>query len=220
MLRIFVGYDERQPVSYHVLHASIMRYASQPVSITPLVLDTLPMRRRGLTPFTYSRFICPYLCGFKGKSVFLDADILVRSDITELFEAAPDVCDVSVVKNKLRFEWSSVMVFNNELCQRLTPEAIDNEKYNPLGLGWADQIGELPSEWNHLVGYDDPNPNARLVHFTQGVPMWPETGGCEFASEWRNEMMALIQAQPWAAIMGNSVHAKPVLSRLNAGAMQ
>lgn len=218
MLRVFVGHDERQPVSYHVLHASIMRHASQPVAITPLVLETLPMKRRGLTPFTYSRFLCPYLCDFKGKSVFLDADILLRSDIAELFEAAPDVCDVAVVKNKLRFEWSSVMVFNNELCHRLIPDAIDNEKYNPLGLGWADQVGALPPEWNHLVGYDEPNPNARLVHFTQGVPMWPETGGCEFANEWRNEMMALVSAQPWATIMGNSVHAKPVLKRI--GAMQ
>lgn len=216
MLKIFIGYDDRQPVSYNVLHASIMKHASIPVSITPLVLSTLPMKRRGLTPFTYSRFICPYLCGFKGKSIFLDADILLRSDIAELAEIAPDTCDVSVVKNKLRFEWSSVMVFNNELCRQLSPEAIDDERYNPLGLGWAEQIGELPTEWNHLVGYDTPNPNARLVHFTQGVPAWPETASCEHAGEWRATMLELVQAKPWSEIMGNSVHAKPVLDRLNA----
>jgi hypothetical protein len=81
MLRIFIGYDDRQPVSYNVLHSSIMRRASIAVSITPLILNTLPMKRRGLTPFTYSRFICPYLCGFEGTSVFLDADIMLRDDV-------------------------------------------------------------------------------------------------------------------------------------------
>lgn len=217
MLRIFIGYDDRQPVSYNVLHASIMKHASQPVAITPLVLSTLPMKRRGLTPFTYSRFICPYLCGYYGKSIFLDADILVRADICELAELAPDTCDVSIVKNKLRFEWSSVMVFNNELCRRLSPEAIDDDRYNPLGLGWADQLGELPREWNHLVGYDALNPNAKLVHFTQGVPAWKETADSEHAAEWRSTMLDLVHAQPWADIMGNSVHAKPVLERLKTG---
>ena len=217
MLKIFIGFDDRQAVSYHVLSASIMKHASQPVSITPLILSTLPMRRRGLTPFTYSRFICPHLCDYKGKSVFLDADILLRGDICELAELAPDICEVSVVKNRLRFEWSSVMVFNNELCRRLTPDAIDDERYNPLGLGWAESIGELPAEWNHLVGYDDPNPHARLVHFTQGVPAWPETMNCEHAMEWRSTMLELIQAKPWAEIMGSSVHAKPVLERLKTG---
>src|SRR5689334_309825 len=85
VLRVFIGFRDRPAVSYHVLCASIMKHASKPVAIIPLVLPTLPMQRRGLTPFTFSRFICPYLCGFHGKSVFLDADIMLRADITELF---------------------------------------------------------------------------------------------------------------------------------------
>lgn len=214
MLRIFIGYDERQPVSYNVLHASIMKHASVPVCITPLVLSTLPMKRRGLTPFTYSRFICPYLCGFEGQSAFLDADIFLRDDIKKLFILGDFASSVSLVKNKMKFEWSSVMVFNNAACRMLTPEFIDDTSQNPLGLGWADGIHELPAEWNHLVGYDEPNPDAKLVHFTQGVPAWGETAACEHAGEWRSTMLQLIHAQPWAEIMGNSVHAKPVLERM------
>ena len=212
MLRIFIGYDDRQPVSYNVLHSSIMRRASIPVSITPLILNTLPMKRRGLTPFTYSRFICPYLCGFEGRSVFLDADIMFRDDIAKL--PFNDDCEVSVVKGSLKYEWSSVMVFNNEKCKILTPEFIDDISHNPLGMGWSKKVGDLPKEWNHLVGYDEPNPSAKVVHFTQGVPVWPETANCEFGNEWRSEMLAMMQAKPWAEIMGKSVHAKPVLERV------
>lgn len=216
MLRIFIGYDDRQAVSYHVLCASIMKHASQPVAITPLVLPTLPMKRRGLTPFTFSRFICPYLCGFYGRSLFLDADMMLRADIAELFSFTGDF-DVAVVQNKMRFEWSSVMLFNNERCKILTPEYIDDLAGNPMKMGWSQSIGALPPEWNHLVGYDTPNPDAKLVHFTQGVPAWPETMQCEHAGEWRSTVLELIQAKPWAEIMGNSVHAKPVLERLQTG---
>lgn len=216
MLRIFVGFDDRQAISYHVLCASIMKYATKPVSITPLVLSVLPMKRRGLTPFTFSRFLCPYLCDFKGRSLFLDADMLLRADIAELFEYTGDF-DVAVVKNeKLRFEWASVMLFNNEQCRILTPEYIDNEANNPMKMIWAKTIAGLPADWNHLVGYDEPNPNAKLVHYTQGVPAWPETMNCEHAMAWRSTMLEMIQPKPWAEIMGNSVHAKPVLDRLNA----
>ena len=53
MLKVFVGFDERQRVSFTTLATSIFETASRPVSITPLVLHTLPISRRGLTPFTF-----------------------------------------------------------------------------------------------------------------------------------------------------------------------
>ena len=84
MLKVFVGFDERQRVSFTTLATSIFETASRPVSITPLVLHTLPISRRGLTPFTFSRFLVPWLCNFEGAAVFMDADMLLASDITEL----------------------------------------------------------------------------------------------------------------------------------------
>lgn len=212
-MRIFIGYDPRQMVSFNVLQHSIIRRATKPISITPLVIQTLPIKKQGLTPFTYSRFLCPWLCNYEGTSVFLDADIMARGDISALenIDLGPDV---SLVKHKERkFEWSSVMVFNNAKCKRLTPEYIDGPE-NPMGMKWADQIGELPSQWNHLVGYDTPRDDAILVHFTQGVPIWPETSSCEYAQEWKVEMFEMLSAQPWATLMGSSVHAKPVLEKV------
>lgn len=214
MLRVFIGYDPRQVVAYTVLQNSILRHATQPVSITPLILSTLPITRKGLTPFTFSRFLVPWLCDYQGMGLFLDADILALRDITELFDLAKEQdAEVSVVQNALRFEWSSMMVFDCAKCKVLTPEFVQANQ-DIMKMSWAAHIGSLPSEWNHLVGYDRARPSASLVHFTQGIPCWPETKDCEYSAEWQAELAVTNYASTWEALMGNSVHAAPVMARL------
>src|ERR1700738_944423 len=88
MLRIFGGHDPLHPVSTTVLVHSIISRASKPVCVTPLSLKTLPIKRWGLTEFTYSRFLTPYLCDYQGWSLFLNAHMLVLEDIAKLFELA------------------------------------------------------------------------------------------------------------------------------------
>lgn len=205
MLRVFIGYDHRQPVSVTALTTSIVAQASQPVAITPLVLPALPIKRQGLTPFTYSRFLVPHLCNYEGVGLFLDADMILNADIAGLF-ALMDDSAVMVAKNKHRFEWASVMLFNcaHPDNRKLTPEYIETaDKLH--GISWTDSIGDLPPEWNHLVGYDEPK-EAKLVHYTQGVPAWPETAACEQADLWRKWATVAITARPWAELMGESVH--------------
>src|SRR6185436_16452681 len=125
MLKVFIGYDDRQPLSANVLAHSINRRSSKPVSITMLDLKTLPIQRKGLTDFTYSRYLVPYLCNYEGWGLFLDSDMLVMADITELFELAKDEHSVMVVKNQMRFEWPSLMLFNAEKCKTLTPKYVE-----------------------------------------------------------------------------------------------
>jgi hypothetical protein len=213
MLRVFIGYDSRQPIAYNVLQFSLMRRASRPVSITPLVIEQLPIKRTGLTPFTFSRFLVPHLCGFEGWALFLDLDMLVQGDIAELFDMADDSA-IMVVKSASRFEWASLMLFNcgHPDNRRLTPEFI--EKAEGLhGINWTDKIGTLPAEWNHLVMYDAPKP-AKLLHYTAGMPCYPETKNLGYADEWLGELKQLTTIAPWVTLMGRSVHAKPVMERL------
>jgi hypothetical protein len=133
MLKVFIGYDPRQAVSYNVCQHSIVIRTLKPVSIIPLVIETLPIKRQGLTPFTWSRFLVPYLSEFKGMSIFLDADIILQHDIGELVEIAKSLNSndiapaVSVVKSSQKFEWASMMVFNCEHPDnlKLTPDYID-----------------------------------------------------------------------------------------------
>ena len=207
-LNVFIGYDARQPVAFQVAAHSVWQHASCPVSITRLDLRQLPMTRRGLTEFTYSRFLVPYISGWKGVSIFLDSDVLVRGDVAELlaYPLMDPYAPVFVVKGSKKFEWASVMVFNNPMCYRLTPAHIEDKRVNPLAFGWAETVGELPKDWNHLVGYDAPNPNAKLVHFTQGIPIWPETKHCEYADEWHAAAKASMSSVSFQALMGHSVH--------------
>jgi len=239
MQKVFIGYDPRQPVSYNVLQHSIVIRTEYPVSITPLVLETLPITRKGLTPFTWSRFLVPYLCNFQGLAVFMDSDILVQADIKELFDIVSTLRDanghipaVSVAKNKARFEWASVMVFNCEHPDNkvLNPDFVQNTDKGLHGIAWTDSIGGIPDEWNHLVGYDELRQvrvqesvgdgdevaqstelspgmsHAKLIHFTQGVPAWPITADCEYAEQWDLDKQFMNSAQDWEKLMGHSVH--------------
>lgn len=196
---------------------SVMRRSTKPVSVTMLKLSQLPVKRKGLTDFTFSRYLVPWLMGYRGTGLFLDADMLVLGDVVELLALSDAECDVQVVKNERRFEWPSMMLFQNARCRFLTPEYVDAKDTAPHGFEWASKVGSLPSEWNHCVGYDAPrgkeNP-AKLVHYTQGVPCWPETLGCEYTQEWADELEAMNTTCTWGELMGSSVHAMPVLERL------
>ena len=215
ILNVYIGYDPRQPLAYNVLQHSIVRHASKPVSITPLILPQLPIKRRGLTDFTYSRFLVPWLSNFVGRSLFLDADMVVRGDIAELFAANDGVSAVSVMQEQPHFEWASAMMFNNGCCLQLTPEFVDDTA-NPLfDYKWAPSVGTLPAEFNHCVGYQQPK-EAKLYHFTQGLPCFPETKGLPEDVVWDEERRALLGTVEWRELMGASVHAKAVLKRMFA----
>lgn len=215
-MKVFIGSDPRQPVAVQVLTRSIIDRSSKPVSITSLVLKQLPIKRVGLTEFTYSRYLCPFLSHYEGWSLFLDADMLVLDDIQKLFDLADEKYAVMVVKNpRLRFEWPSLMLFNNAKCKKLTPEWIDGQSM-PQGFEWADEVGSLPPVWNHCVGYDQPRHDAKLVHFTQGIPCFDEVRGCEYWDQWNRELAKCNSTVSWSDIMGRSVHAKPVLERKRA----
>lgn len=210
MLRIFIGYDPRQPVAYNVLQQSIFTRSSKPVAITPLVIEQLPLKRMGLTPFTFSRFLVPYLCDYKGWALFLDIDMLLKDDISKLFEMVDDNFAVMVSKNEKKFEWASAILFNcgHPANLSLTPEFVETaDRLHHISWCKEDEIGDFPREWNHLVGYDKQRTDAKLVHYTQGIPCFPETITSEYSEDWHNEHKRTNSAMPWEVLMGNSVHA-------------
>lgn len=222
MLTIAIGYDPRESIAFYVLAHSIIRRASGPVQIIPLANNTLPMytrpRQDQSTDFTYTRFLTPYLAGDENNiSIFMDCDMLCLGDVYELadFAAEQMYADVCVVKHdykpkgKTKFlgekqvaypckNWSSVMVFNGhrQACKNLIPEAIN--KWNAQGLHrfiWANEVGDLPSTWNYLVGeyVNESDVVPKLIHYTNGGPWFPEYRECEYADEWRSELSDMYQ---------------------------
>lgn len=229
-LNIFIGYDHRQALASTVLMHSIVERASVPVCIRPLVLPTLPLKRMGLTPFTYSRFLVPHLMGHEGWALFLDADELVFGDIADLFALADPTKAVMVHKHPVhQFEWASVMLFNcgHPSNRILIPDYVQQVQ-NPFAFPWlggplSRDLGDLPAEWNFLVGYDEPGSAAwpmarlqkvRLAHFTQGIPAHAEVRDLPFAFEWGHACKRALHTESWSTLMGQSVHAFPVRERL------
>jgi hypothetical protein len=212
-LQVYIGYDERQPLAFNVLQHSIRVNASEPIAITGLHLDQLPIKRRGMTAFTFSRFLVPYLCNFRGKALFLDADMVVTGDIAELFKSTNWSSSALVNKQQDKFEWASAILFNCDNCKSLTPAFIDNEKNQLFDFAWAEHgVGEFPAEWNMAVGYCDTS-DAKLLHYTQGIPCWAETRGVD-DGPWVAAFKDMVRTCSWKELLGNSVHAKHVYERL------
>jgi len=218
MIRCFIGFDARQPISYHVLCSSILRHSSVPVSITPLILETLPVKRKGLTDFTFTRYLVPWLCDYEGVGIFMDPDMLVTADIARL--KVNDEANVAMVAHTdHQYENTSMMVFNNKRCRALTPDYIVHDE--PQTLEWAGTPQWLHQGWNFLVGYDDELYQTEthrtipwLIHYTQGIPEYKECRDCDYADLWFAEKEAMLHSVSWIEIMGRSVHAGPVLKRL------
>lgn len=215
MIKIFIGYDPREAVAYSVLAHSIHARASEPVTIAPLMLSelrgVLTRERHPLqsTDFSFSRFLTPYLSDYSGWSIFMDCDMLVLDDIVRLYSLRDERYAVMVVKHDhvpkedrkfldqpqtpyQKKNWSSVMLFNNAKCRALTPDFVNTasglELHQFKWLAGDDLIGEIPRRWNHLVGYNPPQPGAALVHYTLGGPYFDEFRDCEYSEEWRAEL--------------------------------
>ena len=230
MIKVFIGYDAREAVAYSVLAHSIQVRASEPVSVTPLMLSQLrgvfSRERNPLqsTDFAFTRFLVPHLSGFEGWSIFTDCDMLVLDDIAKLWQLRDDRYAVMVVKHdhqpreSVKFlgqpqtqyqkkNWSSVMLFNNARCTALTPEYVNRasglELHQFKWLGDDALIGELPRRWNHLVGYYQPSRDVSLVHYTLGGPYFDEYRDCEYADEWRQELERMLGCTQRVPELGN-----------------
>lgn len=210
MINIFLGYDEREPIAYHVLSHSILRRASVPIAITPIRGNLLSREKDSnqSTDHTYARFLTPWLSDSL-ISIYLDSSMLCRCDLAELVEIAKQrpTHDVHVVQHQYkpkytkkgfnqtqtdyeRKNWASMMVFNGSRMpiRRLTPYYINTAKsLHLLQFDWAQDIGALPTDWNHLVGEYPENPYAKIVNFTLGGPWFANHKNCEFAEEWFEE---------------------------------
>lgn len=190
--KVFVGTDTSQALAVKVLEHSIKKYASEEVEVIPMCDMPVPIpkhvRNQQRTGFSFSRFCIPKLMNYQGRAVYLDADMLVFSDIIELFKWPMKEHKVIIQKPlldnqahtghkigapKKRIRQCSVMVIDCEKNQWDVEEIVrglDEQKYNyeqlmyELCILQEQDIGEeLPFTWNSLEVYDK---NTQLIHYT------------------------------------------------------
>lgn len=210
---IFIGFDPREAVAYHVCCNSLIRHSTRPLSFTPLALknigDYSESHSDGSNQFIYSRFLTPFLMGYQGWAIFMDGDMLLRADISELWNLRDDSRAVMVVKHDYktrlkekylgsknqdypRKNWSSVILWNcgHPKNRMITPEFIESATGAELHrFTWLDDsdIGELPREWNWLPDEYGANAEAKLLHYTLGTPCFHDFATTPMGDEWHRE---------------------------------
>ncbi len=215
VIKVFIGYDPVESVAWHTMAASIYRHSSRPVCITPINLQNLKgVYTRERDPkqsneFSFSRFLVPYLCNYEGYALFFDCDMMLRSDVAEIFEALKtherkavhvvkhtysprdDIKYLNTVQYRYpRKNWSSVVLWNcaHPKNKTVTADFVNSADAMTLHrFGWLDDqdIGELDVRWNWLVGeYDAPPEDVKNVHWTVGGPYFKEYANVDFANEW------------------------------------
>ena len=213
MIPIFLGYDPREAIVYHVCTNSIIRTATKPVSLCPLALSLLNDYEEGHTDgsnnFIYSRFLVPSLMDYNGWALFIDGDMILREDIAELWNLRDDSKAVMVVKHDYktkmkkkylgspnedypRKNWSSVIMWNcgHPANRCVTPEFVEDSSGAQLHrFTWLDDelVGELPIEWNWLPDEFGENEDAKLLHYTLGAPSFREFAKTPMGTDWHEE---------------------------------
>ena len=220
MIPVYVGFDPREEAGTHAFASSLLHRSSWPVSVVPL---HLPMFRSfysaggrdGSNAFTYTRFLIPYLQGWKGWAIYCDgADMLMRADIADLWDLRDEYKAVQVVQHDYRTkhprkyvgtpmeavnedyprkQWSSVMLINCASYQwrKLTPESVarmSGSELHRFAFLSEDRIGSIPVEWNWLADEFGENPDAKLIHWTAGSPAFEHYRDSPHADEFRAQL--------------------------------
>lgn len=209
MINLFLGYDQREAIGFQVFCHSVIKNTTKPVAITPLASLGFEM---GSNAFTFSRFLVPYLMGFGGHAIFCDAsDMLALGDMQELNKLYDKSKAVQVVKhpayksssarkyigtemecdqsNYERKNWASIMLINSghSAWFGMTPKFVETcDKLELLQLRYFEdkEIGELPPEWNVLVDEGQSDDNAKILHWTQGIPSFAHYKNARRSKDW------------------------------------
>lgn len=179
--KVYVGSAKEQWLAYKVLEYSIKKNTKAKVEVMPLYENTikwvLPKNKENhpKTPFSFHRFLIPELNRFKGKAIYFDSDMLVFTDILNLWDREMGKTQIFSVKSRKgsqRQVQFSVMLLN---CNYFKPtiqevvQALDDKvlTYNSLmsEMKIAKDIEvSIEPEWNSLE-YFEPR-KTKLLHYT------------------------------------------------------
>jgi len=155
-MKVFVRYDTREDIAYQVCKHSIL--SKQPAAdVRPLKQQELrdagwykrDVDKLASTEFTFTRFLIPELTDFKGWALFMDCDMILTTDIKELFDQADDKYAIMCVQHDYtpkegtkmdgqkqtiypRKNWSSVMLFNcgHPANRKVTQSLVNDPEIN------------------------------------------------------------------------------------------
>lgn len=176
--KIFVGCTQKELLPFKVLEHSILTNTKLNVDVVPLFefQSNIPKIKkksaRPRTPFSFQRFLIPWLCMYSGRAVYMDSDMLVFDDVAQLFKRPMGRASVLTPPKDHRRAQFAVMVVDcaacrwsmHDICDRLESGSLGYKQLmNLKGLGV--EVSEcLGKRWNEL---DSWLPDTKLLHFTR-----------------------------------------------------
>lgn len=226
MIPLYYGFDPREEIGAHTFCSSVIHQSSRPVALIPLHLPLFasfyaPGQRDGTNSFIYTRFLIPFLQGFKGWAIFADgADMVMKADVSELWALRDESKAIMVVPhdyktkhprkyigtkmeaangNYPRKNQSSLMLINcgHPAWKGMTPEAVEEMTgavLHRFGFIPDSAIGYLPMEWNWLADEYGTNGDAKLLHWTAGIPGFPHYANAPHAADWKRAAQKITHA--------------------------
>lgn len=193
VVQVYVGTDVSQLGAAEVLKQTILETSlDKKVDIHFMDKLSIPqpkdVRQSQRTGFSFARWAIPELCGYRGRAIYLDADMMVFKDIRGLWEtpmngatiAFVDGTDTSFCSDKAKGNKNetSVMLIDCEkakwtlagLVQGLDGKYTYKDMMSDLCfLNEKDLSRTIPRKWNAMDFWDE---NVHLLHFTN-VPTQP-----------------------------------------------
>jgi lipopolysaccharide biosynthesis glycosyltransferase len=197
-IKIFIGSGEASLVERKTLIYSLHKHTKRKLDIYVFngthnalehnqdepVLAPLPLKLKylnGSTEFSLYRYLIPQICQYRGKAIYLDADIVCLADIGELWDAELKEVDLLALANAFPelgqgLYRTSVTLMNCE-SWRLDLDTIFSQIDRGLYAYYPDffhlgppfrthhpyRIGELDPRWNSL---DCWNQETKAIHYT------------------------------------------------------
>ena len=211
-IRVFIGTDETQRVPCAVLKHSITSRTQALVEFHELDGHYADIPKQ-YTGFSFNRWAIPMLCGYEGRAIYLDADIVCLCDIAELFNLPMHNYTHLCRPVQTGGYYTSVMLMD---CGRLQHWDFNNwakladnrDTYKktmwalPGGLSTAG-IGALEPHWNSMDQsgrFDVPASVAKFFHYTV-VPNQPwKKAGHPDEGVWRQAAIRATEAGAYHAV--------------------
>lgn len=191
-IRIFVGCSANgeDAEAAMLLEYTLRKHASKPLLITWMMLSrdvrspwySEPLKKEGwntagwATPFSAFRFAVPHVCGYKGRAIYLDVDMLAMADIAELWGQEIPSGKAVLTKDA---EHLCVVLFDCRAAASHLPafEALRRTPglYRQARKNLAPVMAPFNGEWNCRDGErfkSIEDPAIKILHFTE-VPTQP-----------------------------------------------
>lgn len=203
MIKIYVGTEDAQWLCTEVLKYSIKRRSKSEYEFFGLQNIDLKLKLKMYTGFSFYRWYIPEACHYEGRAIYLDADIVVLSDLQELIDL--DMQGHGAMArpfDNMQAYFTSMMLLD---CSKLTSWKVkkwvtlinagianydDTMAARPGGLN-RKEFGSLARYWNDLDYWDD---KTKILHYTH-VPTQPwKIPGHPFAFIFLRELKSALEA--------------------------